>query len=126
MTDVRVSLPTDRDAILAVMEAALEADRYPGINRDYIVRSVDGLATDPAGTWVALDGDAIVGYVTPRHDDLTVHPGHRRHGHGSRLVGAGMRIVRERGLGELRLYVPEYLGPCGAVATAPGVRRGSS
>ena len=126
MTDVRVSLPSDREAILAVMEAALAADRYPGITHDFIVRSVDGLMTDPAGTWVALEGDEIVGYITPRHDDLTVHPAHRRRGHGSRLVGAGMRIVHERGLRELRLYVPEYLEPSVAFATSRGFRRVSS
>ncbi len=126
MTDVRVSLPNDREAILAVMEAALEADRYPGITHDFIVRSVDGLTTDPTGTWVALEGDEIVGYITPRHDDLTVHPAHRRRGHGSRLLEAGMGIVRERGLRELRLYVPEYLEPSVAFVTARGFRRVSS
>ena len=126
MTDARVSLPSDREAILAVMEAALEADRYPGITHDFILRSVDGLTIDPAGTWVALEGDEIVGYIAPRHDDLTVHPARRRRGHGSRLLEAGMRIVRERGLRELRLYVPEYLEPSVAFAAARGFRRVSS
>jgi mycothiol synthase len=126
MTDVRVSVPSDREAILAVMEAALEADRYPGITHDFIARSVDDLTTDPGGTWVALHADEIVGYVTPRHDDLTVHPAHRRRGHGSRLLDAGMAIVHERRLRELRLYVPEHLEPSVAFATARGFRRVSS
>ena len=66
--------------------------------------SVNRMAGDPEGTLVATDGDTIVGYCTPRHDDVTVHPDHRRRGHGRRLVAAALDLVRSRGLSHLVLY----------------------
>ena len=55
---------------------------------------VDRLAGDPDGTVVALEGERIVGYCTPRFDDLTVHPAFRRRGHGRRLIAAALELVR--------------------------------
>jgi mycothiol synthase len=101
---VRGFQPGDEPAILTVAEAALEVDRWPGVDRQVIVRMVDRLVGDPGGTAVALEGEQIVGYCAPRFDDLTVHPGFRRRGHGRRLIAAAVDIVRSRGLNELVLF----------------------
>jgi len=101
---VRAFVPGDEGAILAVIDAALPIDRVPGVTRQNMVHAVDRLAGDPGGTVVALEGRAIVGYCTPRHDDLTVHPMHRRRGHGRRLVAAALDLVRSRGQRDLILY----------------------
>jgi mycothiol synthase len=103
---VRTFRPGDEPAILAVIDAALPVDRPPGTTRQDLVHAVDRLAGDPAGTLVALEGDEIVGYCTPRHDDLTVHPAFRRRGHGRRLVAAALDMLRARGQSNLILYGP--------------------
>ncbi len=110
----------DEAAILAVVDAALPVDRLPGITRQDVGHAVDRLSGDPAGTLVALDGDTIVGYCTPRHDDLTVHPDHRRRGHGRRLVAASLDLVRSRGLSRLVLYGPADREPAAGFIEALG------
>jgi mycothiol synthase len=101
---VRSFRPGDEPGILAVADAALPVDRFPGLSHQDMVHAVERLAGDPEGTVVALEGDEIVGYCTPRHDDITVHPEFRRRGHGRRLVAAALEMVRARGLDDLVLY----------------------
>jgi mycothiol synthase len=103
---VRPFRPGDEPAILAVIDAALPVDRLPGITRQDLVHGVNRLAGDPGGTVVALEGDEIVGYCTPRHDDVTVHPAFRRLGHGRRLIAAALEMLRSRGQPNLILYGP--------------------
>ncbi len=107
----------DEPAIQAVIDAALPVDRFPGISRQDMVHAVNRLAGDPTGTVVALEDDAIVGYCTPRHDDITVHPAHRRRGHGRRLIAAALDLVRSRGLEHLILYGPaDHAAAAGFIA----------
>jgi mycothiol synthase len=47
-----------------------------------------------------------VGWVVPRHDDLTVDLPYRRRGHGTRLVAAGRLLEAAEGHDHLRLWVP--------------------
>jgi mycothiol synthase len=103
---IRTFRPGDEPAILAVADAALPVDRPPGMTRLDMVHAVDRIAGDPEGTLVAVENDTIVGYCTPRHDDLTVHPDYRRRGHGRRLVAAALDLERSRGLSHLVLYGP--------------------
>jgi mycothiol synthase len=126
LSRVRPFAPGDETGIRAVLEAALAVDRYPGITAADIERRIPRLAADPAGIAVALEGDRIVGIVQPRGDDLTVHPDHRRRGHGRALAAAGRDIVRAQGLDELRLYVPPHLPGSVAFAEALGFRYVSS
>jgi mycothiol synthase len=123
---VRVFRPGDEPAIMAVVDAALPVDQLPGITRQDMAHAVDRMAGDPDGTLVAIDGDAIVGYCTPRHDDITVHPGHRRRGHGRRLVAAALELVRSRGLARLVLYGPPDRAPAAGFIAALGFTYHSS
>jgi mycothiol synthase len=126
MSSVRLYAPGDEAGIRAVLEAALAVDSYPGITATDIERRIPRLAADPTGIAVALEDDRIVGLVQPRGDDLTVHPAHRRRGHGRALVAAGRDVVRAQGLDELRLYVPADLPGSVAFAEALGFRYRSS
>jgi mycothiol synthase len=103
---VRTFRPGDEPAIMAVVDASLPVDRFPGMSRQDMVHAVARLAGNPEGTVVALEGERIVGYCTPRQDDITVHPEFRRRGHGRRLIGAAIDVVRAAGLDELILYGP--------------------
>jgi mycothiol synthase len=123
---IRTFRPGDEPAILAVADAALPVDRLPGITRRDVVNSVSRMAGDPEGTLVATDGDTIVGYCTPRHDDVTVHPDHRRRGHGRRLVAAALDLVRSRGLSHLVLYGTTDRKPAAGFINALGFAYQSS
>lgn len=123
---VRSFRPGEEPAIQAVMDASLPVDRVPGISRQDLVHAVDRLAGDPEGTIVALEGDEIVGYCTPRHDDVTVHPAFRRRGHGRRLIAAALDLVRSRGLDRLILYGPTDHEPAAAFIAALGATYHSS
>jgi mycothiol synthase len=108
------------------MEASFETDRFPGVTRFDIERALTRLVPDPDGTVVAVEDGRIVGYCTPVHDDLTVHPGFRRRGHGRRLVPAALDTVRRRGRAELQLYVPQHMPASVAFAEALEFRYRSS
>lgn len=101
---VRSFVPGDEPAVMDVVEATIEADRLPGIDRHELARAVDRMAGDPGGTAVALEAARIVGFCAPRFDLLFVHPAFRRRGHGRRLVAAGLEIARARGLQTLALF----------------------
>jgi len=123
---VRRFRPTDLDAVRAVMDASLLVDAMPGHTDADVDRAVARLRVDPDGTAVALAGDEVVGYCTPRLDDLTVHPGHRRNGHGRRLVDEARHIAAERGFARLQLHGPQHLAATRAFIDALGFRYHSS
>ena len=117
----------DEPALRAIMEASLALDDVPGFAASDIERALVRIVPDPDGTVVALEAGRVVGYCTPHHDDLTVHPAFRRRGHGRRLVPAAMDAVRRRGLDDhLQLYVPPHLPGSVAFAEAMGFRYRSS
>lgn len=123
---VRRLHPDDVAAVRAIMEAALPVDRMPGHTAADIDRAIARLPIDPDGTAVALEGDRVVGYCTPRSDDLTVHPDHRRRGHGRRLVAEARLIAAERGRTHLQLHGPQHLPATRAFIDALGFRYQSS
>lgn len=123
---VRRSHEADLDGIRAVMVAAFPVDHMPGHAEADIDSAIIRLRIDPDGTAVALEGDRVVGYIAPRFDDLTVHPDHRRRGHGRRLVAEGRRIAGERGFEHLTLHGPQHLVASRAFIDALGFRYHSS
>jgi mycothiol synthase len=123
---VRPSRADDLPEIEAVMLASLEADAIPGFTRFDLSRAIVRIPADYDGTLVALDGEAVVGYCTPRHDDLTVRPECRRRGHGRRLVAAARELAGRRGDATLVLYVPSHLDASRRFAEALGFSYASS
>jgi len=116
----------DETGIRAVMDASFDVDRMPGWTHQEIEVAISRMPADPVGVVVAEDDGAIVGYCAPRFDDLTVHPGHRRRGHGLRLAQAALTLAAERGLDELTLFVPKHLPASVAFARAIGLTYSSS
>jgi len=108
------------------MDASFDIDRMPGWTHQEIEVAISRLPADPVGVVVADDGGVIVGYCAPRFDDLTVHPGHRRRGHGRRLAQAALKLAAERGLDELTLFVPPHLPGSIAFARSIGLTYSSS
>ena len=108
------------------MDASFDVDRMPGWTRQEIEVAISRMPADPVGVVVAEDGDEIVGYCAPRFDDLTVHPGHRRRGHGRRLARAAQQLAAEHGLSELALFVPSHLPGSVEFARAIGLHYSSS
>jgi mycothiol synthase len=125
---VRTFRAEDEPDVRGIMEACLATDAIPGFVTADIERALVRVRAVPSGTVVAVEGDRVVGYCTPNHDDLTVHPDARRRGHGRRLVEAARRLVRDRdGVDEvLQLYVPAHLPGSIAFAEAVGLRYRSS
>lgn len=123
---VRPSRTEDVADIRAVMEACLAEDRIPGFVPSDIERALIRIRAVPQNTVVAIEDDRVVGYCTPDHDDLTVHPGWRRRGHGRRLVDAAADLVRARGDDVLQLYVPAHLPASTAFAESVGLTYRSS
>ena len=107
------------------MEAALEVDAYPGFNASDLNHEAISIVGEPDGVAVAVEDGVVCGYISPRHDDLTVHPEFRRRGHGRRLFAAGLDLTAEAGADELRLYVP-LNGAGQAFAKAMGMAYRSS
>jgi mycothiol synthase len=123
---VRTFRSEDTPGVRDVMEASYEVDHFPGFSRSDIERSLVRLVPDPEGTVVALEDERVVGYCTPVHDDLTVHPAFRRRGHGRRLIPAALDLVGRRGRSELQLYVAQHLPASVTFAEAMGMRYRSS
>jgi mycothiol synthase len=123
---VRSYRPGDEPGILRAAEASVAFDRFPGISRDDAIHLVERLAGDPDGTVVAVEDGEIVGSCTPRSDMLTVHPDHRRRGHGRRLAVAALEIVRSQGLADLILYGPADHPAAAGFIEALGFRYHSS
>lgn len=126
--EVRRFRAEDEMDVRAVMEACLATDRIPGFVASDIDRALLRIRAVPDGTVVALEDGRPVGYCTPDHDDLTVHPAARRRGHGRRLVAAAVELVRDRDATDevLQLYVPPHLPGSIAFAEAVGLRYRSS
>jgi mycothiol synthase len=116
----------DEAGIRGVMDASFGVDRIPGATRVEINVVISRLPADPVGAVVAEDDGVIVGYCAPRFNDLTVHPDHRRRGHGRRLAEAALGLAAERGLEELTLFVPPHLAGSIAFAQAIGLAYSSS
>jgi mycothiol synthase len=107
------------------MTAALEVDAYPGFSSWDLDGEAVSIVGAPDDVVVAVEDDAVCGYVSPGHDDLTVHPEYRRRGHGRRLFAAGLVLAAREGLSEIRLYVP-LSGAGQAFARAMGMSYRSS
>jgi mycothiol synthase len=80
---------------------------------------------NPDGVIVATEDGLIVGYCSPRMDEITVHPDHRRRGHGRRLVEAW--LARKAALREpdLVLHGPNRPAAAGFIAALGFTRRSS-
>ena len=85
--------PDDADGILAAAVASLERGEIEGVSRPFLEESADRLRHEPELGAVAVEGDRVVGWVVPRHDDLTVDMPYRRRGHGTRLIAAGRAML---------------------------------
>ena len=103
---VRPYRPEDHPALAATLEAVFAAGELGARTAREIRHLLDLLPADPSSTLVALEGEAVVGLVTPHQQLLAVHPAHRRRGHGTRLVEAGLAFSRERGEAVLSLAPP--------------------
>jgi mycothiol synthase len=88
------------------MLAGLERGEFEGIDRHWIEESARRMAEEPDACAVAVDGDAVAGWVYPHHDDLHVDLPYRKRGHGRRLVEAGRILAPRAGYPFLRLWVP--------------------
>ena len=115
----------DELAVRRVMQTAFEFDAYPGFNATDVDHEAVSIVGAPDGVAVSVEDDVVCGYVSPRHDDLTVHPEFRRRGHGRRLFEAGLGLAAAAGADELRLYVP-LSGGGQAFARAMGMAYRSS
>jgi mycothiol synthase len=115
----------DEPAIIAVVDAAQPVDALPGITRQDLLHAIRRMVGNPEGTMVATEDGSIVGYCSPRMDDITIHPEHRRRGHGRRLVEAW--VARKAALGEpdLVLHGPDRPAAAGFIAALGFVRRSS-
>jgi mycothiol synthase len=123
--DVRPFCPEDEPDLRRVMEASLAFDRFPGHTAWDLSTEADSIAGTPDAAVLALENGVVCGFVAPRHEQLTVHPEHRRRGHGRRLFEAGLAMAARAGLAEIRLYVPTTAGSL-AFARAMGLAYRSS
>ena len=123
---VRPSRPEDETPLRSIMELSIDVDAIPGLSALDADRQLARMLPDPDGTIVACEGDSVVGYCAPRHDQLTVQPEYRRRGHGRRLVTAALELVRRRGELPLNLFVPAHLEASRLFAERLGFRYRSS
>ena len=70
------------------------------------------LARNPGTSFVAVDGEAVVGTILCGHDGrrglihhLVTAGSHRRQGLGTSLLRAGLKALRERGIAKCHLLV---------------------
>ena len=128
---VRRARPNDAPAI-GLVQALVFRQAYAGRVPDDVVALFEpdafarswreGLTAPPEGVhrlMVACAGDQVVGLVAvgPSQDPdaggasgevtvLGVHPDARRQGHGSRLLNAGVDVLREAGADTVSVWVP--------------------
>jgi mycothiol synthase len=124
-TDIRPFRPADEPALRRVMEASLEFDAFPGFTADEIDHEVVSMVGAPDGIALAVEDGVVCGFVSPRHENLTVHPQYRRRGHGRRLFATGMDLAAKAGSDEIDLFVP-LSGPARPFAQAMGLSYRSS
>jgi len=107
---VRLATTDDAVAIRRIWLACVREGAWEGIDGAAVDGYVRAVASDPSGTFVAIDrvaGDArVIGVLAPDENLLAISAAHRRHGHGRRLVAAGLDLARDRGDPYLLLYVP--------------------
>src|ERR1035437_5172255 len=104
-TDLRPFRPRDEPALRRVMEASLEFDAFPGFTADEIDHEVVSMVGAPDGVALAVEDRVSRGFVSPGHQNLTVHPQYRRRGRGRRLFAAGMDLAAKSGQAEIDLFV---------------------
>jgi mycothiol synthase len=104
--EVRLFRPSDEEGLRKVLQASLEFDHFPGYTAWDLEQELASILVAPDGVAVAFEDGVLCGLVGPRQDDLTVHPEYRRHGHGRRLLEAGLGLAASHGWEEIRLYVP--------------------
>lgn len=119
-TGIRPFRPDDEEALRRVMNASLQFDAFPGFTAWDLESEMVSMLGIPESVVVAVDDGVVCGYVSPRHEDLTVHPEFRRRGHGRRLFAAALELGAAAGLDEIRLYVP-LTGPGQQFARAMGM-----
>ncbi|HWI00065.1 MAG TPA: GNAT family N-acetyltransferase [Propionibacteriaceae bacterium] len=124
MPFVRVE-PGDREAIQSITDIINAArpvddpDSFPAI-AELVAADVEfGWDMNPAShfLYTPSDGDAPVGMLVlemPKHDNLqlvwtwiTVHPDHRRRGHGTTIMNEALRQARDAGRGIIWVGVAE-------------------
>jgi mycothiol synthase len=127
-TDIRVDhrarLSADETAaVRSIIDAAVEADAVSPLSEHVMLHLRYG-GDEPVRNLLAWSGDALVGYahldvtdeVAGASAELVVHPQHRRHGIGRRLVD---ELVSESPDGRMRLWA--HGQQQGAVALADQV-----
>jgi mycothiol synthase len=122
---VRPFEAADEAALRRIMAASLEFDAFPGFTPWELDREADSIVGEPANVAVAVEAGVVRGYVSARHEDLTVDPPWRRRGLGRRLFAAALEMAARDGWDELRLCVPST-GPARAFASAMGMAYRSS
>jgi GNAT superfamily N-acetyltransferase len=117
---VRPAVPGDEVAVTRVQTAAWRVapalgDAVVDLVDDDAVRArwADAVTAPPGpgfAVLVALDGPVLVGFAAVAPGQLLsleVDPGHRRHGHGSRLLAAAVDRLRADGSTEVVTWVIE-------------------
>lgn len=150
---VRMATPADAEAV-GEIQAVLWPEAYEAVLPEEALlafrpaeftrawrRSLEDPPTEAYRLLVALAGPEVVGFVaigpsmdpdaTPTDAEILVggvHPGARRHGHGSRLLNAGVDTLREQGFSTMRTWLlasdeatQTFLG--GAGLSPDGARR---
>src|ERR1035437_6883781 len=115
----------DEAALRGIMKASLEVDAFPGFDAWDLEGAAVSIIGAPDGTTVAIEDGVVCGYVSPGHENLTVHPQFRQRSHGRRLFAAGLDLAAKAGWDVIQLYVPES-GAGQAFATAMGMTYRSS
>lgn len=127
---VRLALPRDAAAVAKIQRKVAEADLPDGLREATLAAYAEGNVAQlwqqmiekpeiaPLRILVAIDRDHVVGYalVGPSEDpdgqpgdgqlgELAVLPGHRRQGHGSRLLQAAVDTMRRDGATRALVWV---------------------
>jgi mycothiol synthase len=111
--------------VLRLVEAATEADGVRPLNEHVMLHLRYG--GDPQARSLLLYGDALLGYahVDPTDEvegpsaELVIHPAHRGHGNGTRLLGSVLDLTD----GRLRLWAHGDQAGAGALAARFGLER---
>ncbi|GAA1872710.1 GNAT family N-acetyltransferase [Myceligenerans crystallogenes] len=132
---VRPAVPGDEVAVTAIQVQAWGATHDATLGRAVLAqldtevmrerwKAAIGSVPGPGfGVLVAMDGPRLVGFAAVAPGQLLsleVDPGHRRAGHGSRLLAAAVDRLRADGAGEITTWVLEndtareaFLADCG-------------
>ena len=107
--EIREMMVADYDAVLILWQSSTGLVLSAADSRDSIQRFLE---RNPGLSYVALDGDQIVGAVLCSHDgrrgyidQLAVCESHRRQGIGRALVSRCLYNLIQVGIRDLRLFV---------------------